>query len=436
MKSFLFQQRRDVPVNRCIQLTIPRSDEYLLIFIGWLRQLSLWFNWQRDADKNGKIAAGLWRQTLDMFLSNINAPCEDDMYFRLREKPTDSRIMQAQWEVDGDWFDVLDNTCCETPQAIYQFTATGELQVSYDNGETWQNDPNDPRNTLATLPPVTGSDARCDTARSTVGLLHQQADDLIATSGAWSSIGGLAEALIVLLIAVGIIGTGGALAPLLLAFAAAIIGIGSAALDAALTSTVYNQLQCMVFCALTEDGELTASGFAQLRANVESGFLGAAQIFILKTLDVWQLKGTINAGRLGITTDNDCTDCDCTACFYNWIAVTGQGGGTAETGTDAYGEYVQWTAELAAGEYRVFINATGEDYPADVNVCCIYQGAYFLAWNTAEDTVVEIGALGGFDCGDPSQAALNVTNGESTWGVKSGDPNPYKLRVYKQLVVL
>ena len=297
IEEFPIPATPDVPVDRCIQLTIPRSDEYLLIFIGWLRQLALWFNWQRDTDKNGKIAAGLWRQTLDMFLSDINAPCEDDMYFRLREKPTDSRIMQAQWEVDGDWFDVLDNTCCETPQAIYQFTATGELQVSYDNGETWQNDPNDPRTTLATLPPVTGSDARCDTARSTVGLLHQQADDLIATGGAWSSLGGLAEALIVLLIAVGIIGTGGALAPLLLAFAAAIIGIGSTALDAALTSTVYNQLQCMVFCALTEDGELTAVRLRPTarRCGVRLSRRGANIYFE-------------NAGRVAAERNNQCRE--------------------------------------------------------------------------------------------------------------------------------
>ena len=191
-----------------------------------------------------------------------------------------------------------------------------------------------------------------------------------------------------------------------------------------------------MFCALNEDGELTASGFAQLRADVESGFSGAAQIFILKTLDVWQLKGTINAGRLGITTDNDCADCDCTGCFYNWLAVTGQGGGTAETGTDGYGEYIQWTAEFAYGEYRVFINASGEQFPADVNACCIFQHAYFLAWNIAEDAIVDIGVLGGFDCGDANQEVLNVPNGEAAWAVLAADSNPYKLRVYKELVVL
>ena len=337
--------------------------------------------------------------------------------------------------------------CCNdnqtTPQVIiHQVTPEGVMQVSYDGGVTWQQDPQDPRVTgYALPPPVTAgvSATKCDAATNGIEHLH----DLIAEVSAGFSIAqtltGLAA---VIASAIAAFFFGPEVIPgfyaVITAVAAAAFGVGKDAFDAAFTNTVWDAMTCILYCNIEDNGQFTQSGFDTVLAQIPEKITDSIASFqlhdIIRGLG---LLGLNNICSYGNAADSDCASCGCESCFYGWLATPGQGFGTNVTGTDAYGDYMQWTAEhTALNDYRVFINAYGEDTPADVNTCCTYNHAYFLTWNTAETAIVSIGSLGGFDCGNSSQAALNVAEGEQAWGIKAVNPTAFKLRVYKQLVTL
>lgn len=383
----------------CIKLNIPAGTEYLQVFLGWYQQLSYWFNWERDDLKRGTIAASLWRVSLYDFLDRITEGCgENDMYFRLRAKPDEPRIMQAQWAIDGDWFDVLDNTCCEpapAPVALHQFSDDGKMQVSYDGGVTWIDDPDDPRNSIVLLPLPTGADVRCKVAQGVVGAIKQQADKLSADAGAWGGITGLLVVVLEILVFVGIIGSGGALTPLLLALSAALLEAGKGAFDAAMTTAVYVRLQEIVYCALQADGNLTESGWAEIRRKAGAEFAGIAGKFIVDTLGIWQVKGTNQAGRSGVSSGNDCSEqppCPCEDHFFPLIG---------EETVPYYPGYRSFISTFYQGVNRVEITTGGNDQ------CCTVDAVAYDLPETTGGTFTPFVASA-WKCGDDwSQSAPN-----------------------------
>lgn len=331
--DFVIPETEVTPPDRiCVQFTIPNNETYKQVMIGWIDQLTYWFNWQRDAGKNGRICSNLFKQSRDELLASFTDGCtgEETMWLRFRYKPEDSRVTQVQYADGGEWTDAFNLTCCEPLQATnHQFTADGGMEVSYDNGVTWEPDPDDPRNDVVILPPPDGTsanDIRCKVASSVTQAIRQQADKLIADASIGAGINGLVAALIGLLIYIGIIGSGGLLTPLLLGLAAALIEAGSAAFEAAMTATVYQALQCIVYCSVKPDGSIDQSGLDTIRTKVRAQLTGVAMKFIDDTLGIWQLAGVNNAGHSGFTTEFDCAVCDCQSCdlsgWSQWVNGT------------------------------------------------------------------------------------------------------------------
>src|ERR1051325_382265 len=107
--------------------------------------------------------------------------------------------------------------CCNTfPTRI---NADGQLEISYDDGATWVPYPQgDPRQNATLFPPLPGDDGddkKCQAAANVTGNFHNEIDKTIANTAAWDSLFGLVAAIVEVLVFVGIIGSGGALTPLL-----------------------------------------------------------------------------------------------------------------------------------------------------------------------------------------------------------------------------
>jgi len=219
--------------------------------------------------------------------------------------------------------------CCDDDK-IFRFTEDGTLQSSIDGGVTWQDDPQeDPRQTATQLQPLPGADGdekRCQASANITAHIKETADRLIADAEAWSGITGLVAALVGMLIFIGIIGSGGALTPLLIGLAGALLFAGSAAFDAAMTSTVWDDFNCIVYCNLNDDGTCTDAQLSQMVASAASEFAGIAHEFLARQLIILGRMGVINAGRTASGRTFDCSTCSCGAwCYLFDFTVSEQG---------------------------------------------------------------------------------------------------------------
>lgn len=63
----------------CALVFYPDRDEYRRALIGSLSYLSTWLAWERDENKNGKIAAAAWKTALDLTLECWQMSCLDGL---------------------------------------------------------------------------------------------------------------------------------------------------------------------------------------------------------------------------------------------------------------------------------------------------------------------------------------------------------------------
>lgn len=93
------------PPRVCFQIEIPNDFHHRAAFFGALYELTRWYNWQRDDDHTGKAVAAIW---MDIW------------------RAANNKFYSAQGS-------------CEMQTKIRMDTACGVLQVSYDDGATWEN---------------------------------------------------------------------------------------------------------------------------------------------------------------------------------------------------------------------------------------------------------------------------------------------------------
>jgi len=193
------------------------------------------------------------------------------------------------------------------------------VQTSYDGGTTWTDTPNaDPRHYDGfRLAPVTGDDPQCLAAGNMTDKLKFILDTIIAGSTIFAVATAVVNIVLVFAPAEGI------LLDLILAVAQALFDLGLAAVDAALTTGVYDQLACILYCSISGDGQVSAAQYAIIRAKVDAEIGGLAAIAIDYALDQLGEVGLSNAGTMGQST-RDCTGCSCEWC-YDFVDATGLG---------------------------------------------------------------------------------------------------------------
>lgn len=238
----------------------------------------------------------------------------DMPFYELRTNPEDPCLIEQRQSPTGEWFEAfrMDNCCDDTVYTRYN--DDGIMETSTD-GETWtENREDDPRFYPPTLPPlpgIPGAELRCEAANNITGYLHSAADQIIADSAAWGNISALLGVLMSVILVIIAGASLGTLSPLALGLVAVLMATGSSAFAAAMTSGVYQDFLCIVYCHTPEDGVYTEANWQAIKAQVLTDITGIAGTFLSENLNIMGIAGMNNASRMGINEGLDCDECPC-----------------------------------------------------------------------------------------------------------------------------
>jgi len=193
-----------------------------------------------------------------------------------------------------------------TPPGTRYNPDTDTVQITPDGGVTWTDDPgSDPRkNPSFQLPPNTETDVKCAAAAGMVKYIENAVDSAIDTT----TVIGLANGIFAIVIAFLPITI---LAAVVLAVAEFLISLGAAALIAAFTSGVYEQIRCILYCFVDAQGFLTEQSLANAQAKIASEVGDAVVDAVISVLiQPTGVIGLNNAGSQLADGAADCSGCD------------------------------------------------------------------------------------------------------------------------------
>lgn len=197
-----------------------------------------------------------------------------------------------------------------TPANIRTNPTTHDLEVTTDGGTTWTPAPGqDPRHAdQYRIPPRSGSAAQCDAAANMRARFKQSMDALIGAGNAITAFSLSLAVIVQFMFEVGWI-----IDALLYVFST-LFAAGASALNAAMTTAVYDQLENIFFCNIGSDGSVTFAQLEAIKAAVAEKIGGDATIYIDLLLSAWGEVGLSNAGATGLAVGSCgsfiCYDCD------------------------------------------------------------------------------------------------------------------------------
>lgn len=278
-KGYLLPSVIDPVGTLCVCVPLPNDPDHIRAFLGQLDALAKWYTWERDEAHTGRLVAEVWREVV---------------------KGVREEIDMARG--------------CGGPSPVptnQRYTEDGMLEVSYDNGATWEDGSAiDPRfnSPLLTPLPGTAEDKKCNTAAGAVTYLQETIYDQLNTVNT-------ATAIITLIgSALAIVLTGGLATPLIVAMAGNILGFGIAAVQAALTVAVWDEFSCILYCRLMDDGTMTQTDFIGIQQDVNAAFTGIVPQVLNDAIRAFGPVGLVNSGRAIRQTANDCSSCECNDC--------------------------------------------------------------------------------------------------------------------------
>lgn len=325
----------------CVQFEIPRDLQYVAVINGLLADLGKWWNWEKggEGDRRATDVAAMFRKMIYETL------CIEDYH-----------------EMGCN---------CNDPQTyLHRITPEGVLQRSTNGGTTWETDPTDPRLTALDMPPLPGADStekQCQAAFNIRTHFQERATQLASDASLWAGINGMLAAVIGILLFIGVIGSAGALTPLALSLGAALLAAGQVAFTAAMTTAVFDTFQCIVYCHMPQDGQLTEEAIAAIKADIGTQLTGIAVTFFDKNLTLLGLIGVNNMAATDSNGTANCTSCepcnDTTLYFFNGanaaVPITPDENGVYTVVCDSYS---------ANGYYGTI--AGSPDYAADGYTPC------------------------------------------------------------------
>lgn len=92
---------------------IPDDPNHIRAFLGQLDMLSYWWTWDRDTDKQGTLAAQVWRGVVESVRAFIDEAQSCDMSFDLRIN--DGCTIQKSTDGGATWEDLIDLSTCTVP---------------------------------------------------------------------------------------------------------------------------------------------------------------------------------------------------------------------------------------------------------------------------------------------------------------------------------
>lgn len=357
----------------CFEIRIPHDSEHLAAFWGALDALAQRYSWGTPLTDDSEVLAAYWR---DLIISNRE--CYEEAIF------------------------MANGGCGCCPDEVFRYTADGVRQVSRDGGETWTDDPSDPRVSGSIVPPppwlLLPGGHECEGAIT--GRLNMKAlSDEIFTTGAEVGLTGLAEIIALVLCSF----TGGivcAVIQLITVIVVTAINIGLDIIQAALTDEVYDTFQCILFCNIEPNATFTEAGWSGVKNDITDQLSGDAEFWLWNMVNIMGAQGLTNMCQLSLAVSGDCDDCVCEPC-ENTFAIVG-------TETDHPSEFV-WSFDSADDGFgqQVVIIQFGS---GGLSECCCLVSVDIVGFAPFEFYRL---------CGDPDQLAGNP-GGASIWEYRRG----------------
>lgn len=298
---------------------------------------------------------------------------------------TDSDTVAAFWRTiisdNRDCFeaarDMANKGCGSEFDAIYRYDENGLREISFDGGDTWADDTSDPRVSGTIIPPpmwfITGGDNRCKAA-VTARINTKNALDEILTTGVDVGFSGLIGIIVGVICAIsagvacGIAGIAGAIATI-------IIQVGATVLQNSLTTEVYDQFECILFCHINSDATFLEANWQAVKQAIATDMSGDPEFVLWNWVNMLGPAGLTNIARLSIDVIADCSDCACEC---------------SDPVLGAFGQNLQARPDLGTGWWQVeteFSGAPGCEpngcYYAEIYVpgCCEHD-AYNIVGGT------------------------------------------------------
>jgi len=206
------------------------------------------------------------------------------------------------------------------------------VQFSPDGGTTWVDQPTlDPRSSDAyRLPPLTGTDEKCRAAEGMTELVrlmvNARINDITDAELAGTILG-----------IVAFIPGFNVLWALILAFVSLAFTIARELLEAAFPEEVYDQLRCLFYCGIGEDGQMSQEQFDAIYADLID-FDTIARTWIQAVMNLVGAVGMSNAG-VHLEAAADC-DCECAWCYEFDFSIDDGGWSPLVNVYGTYGTYI------------------------------------------------------------------------------------------------
>lgn len=244
---------------------------------------------------------------------------EVDM-FKLRQNSTNKCLLEQSLDGGETWATAFNYALCKpvATQNRYTSGAGGRLvyQESTDGGQTWQDAPpeSDIRNNAGTLPPLSGSTAKCDGACSATEVIKQeilrQSAFLAGSADSAGFAGGIMAFLATIGISIPIVG-------IIIAIGVGVVlALGYTAFQAAFSDTsTWDKLRCHLHKYIADDGSFDAAAWNNVKNSLADDLSGFTKDHIWRLIDLMGAAGLTNAARIGAGSGcSDCADCAETWC--------------------------------------------------------------------------------------------------------------------------
>lgn len=222
------------------------------------------------------------------------------------------------------------------------------VQVSGDNGATWQDAPQlDPRTTNQFAPLTTG-DPQCDGAIRMVAAIEEVVMALINAINGGAQYAALQGILMGWLAVFGFFFVLVALAALVLAL---FVAIGYAALYSAFSMFDWDELACKVRCSVDSQGRLDATSLQEVKDMIAADYDSTQSAILNAILDLTGF-GALNAFAATRSETGDCSGCDeCEWCWYYDAAALNAGNDWTHSSDFSYSQVYEASP---GGSYDIF----------------------------------------------------------------------------------
>jgi hypothetical protein len=334
--------------------------------MGNLRQLELWFNWERTGDNSGAQCAAVWKEVM----------------------------------LSIDWSDM--SCCCDQPITLFRWTVEGVLQISIDGGETYTDAPEqDPRNNSPVYPPVEGASSdekSCIAATGMSLLIEEQVVGNLTDDMSRYTLGQLIHDWVTTLVE-----TSNPFEALINIATNQIFALLISAVRAALTTEVYHTLTCIFLVNMASDLSFDSVAWEAVRSAILSGITGIAGVFLEHLVFLLGAVGLTNLARSQAATEGDCDDCLDDKRVFVWDELAAE---STEIFADEDGIYTAPSGVVASSGHYVCSIFFVEALPVPTHWKC-----YPI---TVIDNPTEFGVVQ-YRCSDYTPDALSSCNAQYTF---------------------